>query len=67
VRSPRKLAGAEIKALGLSIPVCLDEIEGVRSWHSLDSLIESVRNALESEISATPAKGKKVSIRFEDN
>jgi len=67
VRSTKKLAGAEIKALGLSIPVCLDEIEGVRSWHSLDSLIESVRNALESEISATPTKEERFSIRFEDN
>jgi 5-methylcytosine-specific restriction enzyme subunit McrC len=48
VRSAKKIAAAEIKALGLSIPVCLDEIEGVRARHTLSELMESVANALSS-------------------
>ena len=48
VRSAKKLAGAEISALGLSIPVCLDEVEGACSWHALSQLRESVTKTLGS-------------------
>jgi 5-methylcytosine-specific restriction enzyme subunit McrC len=48
VRSTRKLAGAEISAQGLSIPVCLDEIEGAFPGPALSALKESVTKSLES-------------------
>lgn len=49
VRSREKIAGAEIQALGLSIPVCLDEINGVRARHFVSGLMDSVTKALTNE------------------
>lgn len=46
VRSAKKLAGAEISALGLSIPACLSESEGVSSRPTLTTLMESVTKAI---------------------